>query len=141
MNVVRLKIDGKEVEVPQETTILQAAAAAGIEIPHLCYHPGLSPAGICRLCLVEAGGKLLTACYHLAEEGMEVFTNTERLKNLRRLNLELILSDHPQDCLTCEKNGACELQRYAYEFGLVENRFVGEGHERRKLLPREDNPF
>ncbi|MGB9757670.1 MAG: formate dehydrogenase subunit alpha [Candidatus Bipolaricaulaceae bacterium] len=141
MNVVRLKIDGKEVEVPQGTTILQAAAAAGIEIPHLCYHPGLSPAGICRLCLVEAGGKLLTACYHLAEEGMEVFTNTERLKNLRRLNLELILSDHPQDCLTCEKNGACELQRYAYEFGLVENRFVGEGHERRKLLPREDNPF
>jgi len=141
MNTVRLKIDGKEVEVPVGTTLLKAAEAAGIEIPHLCHHPALSPAGICRMCLVEANGRLLTACYHLAEEGMEVFTNTEKLRNLRRLNLELILSDHPQDCLTCERNGSCELQRYAYEFGLAENRFVGEDHERRKLPPREDNPF
>jgi formate dehydrogenase alpha subunit len=72
---------------------------------------------------------------------MEVLTRTEKLWNLRRLNLELILSDHPQDCLTCERNGSCELQRYAYEFGLAENRFVSEGHERRKIPPREDNPF
>jgi NADH dehydrogenase/NADH:ubiquinone oxidoreductase subunit G len=72
---------------------------------------------------------------------MEVLTRTEKLWNLRRLNLELILSDHPQDCLTCERNGSCELQRYPYEFGLAENRFVSEGHERRKIPPREDNPF
>ena len=139
--LIRLKIDGKEVEVPEGTTILRAAEAAGIEIPHLCYHPELSPAGACRLCLVEVDGRLLTACYHRAEEGMEVRTDTERLRRLRRLTLELILSDHPMDCLTCEKNGSCELQRYAYEFGLEENRFIGPHHARKEAPPREDNPF
>ena len=138
---VRLIIDGREVEVPEGTTILAAAGTAGIEIPHLCHHPELSPAGICRLCLVEADGRLLTACYHRVEEGMEVRTDTERLRRLRRLNLELILSDHPLDCLVCERNGSCELQRYAYEHGLEVNRFAGPDHERRELPAREDNPF
>lgn len=138
---VTLRIDGKEVTVPEGTTILEAAEAAGIEIPHLCYHPELSPAGACRLCLVEVDGKLLTACYHRVQEGMEVHTDTERLRRLRRLTLELILSDHPLDCLTCERNGSCELQRYAYEFGLEENRFAGPDHARKVIPPREDNPF
>jgi len=129
------------VEVPEGTTILAAAAAAGIEIPHLCHHPELSPAGICRLCLVEVDGRLLTACYHRAAEGMEVHTDTDRLRRLRRLNLELILSDHPLDCLVCERNGTCELQRYAYEFGLEGNRFRGPDYDRQELPAREDNPF
>ena len=139
--LVKLRIDGKEVEVPEGTTILEAAEAAGIEIPHLCYHPELPPAGVCRLCLVEVDGRLLTACYHRVEEGMEVLTDTERLRRLRRLTLELILSDHPLDCLTCERNGSCELQRYAYEFGIEENRFAGPDHARRELPVREDNAF
>lgn len=139
--LVRLRIDGKEVQVPAGTTILSAAASVGIEIPHLCFHPELSPAGVCRLCLVEANGRLLTSCYHQVEEGMEVRTDTERLRQLRKLNLELILSDHPQDCLTCERNGSCALQRYAYEFGIAENRFSGPDHDRRKLPVRKDNPF
>jgi len=136
-----LRIDDREVEVPEGTTILAAAEAAGIEIPRLCHHPELSPAGICRLCLVEVDGRLLTACYHPVEGGMEVRTDTDRLRRLRRLNLELILSDHPLDCLVCERNGSCELQRYAYEYGLETNRFVGPDHERRELPAREDNPF
>lgn len=141
MSEVRLRIDGKDVSVPKGTTILEAARLAGIEIPHLCHHPGLSPAGICRLCLVEVNGQLLTACYHQVQEGIEVLTNTEKLRWLRRLNLELILSDHPQDCLTCERNGSCELQRYAYELGLERNRFSGPDHARRAFPAREDNPF
>lgn len=140
-SLIRLRIDGREIKVPAGTSILVAAKQAGIEIPHLCAHPELLPAGICRLCLVEANGKLLTACYHRVEEGMDVQTNTERLRKLCQLNLELILSDHPLDCLTCERNGSCVLQRYAYEFGLVENRFRGPDHAQRKLPPREDNPF
>lgn len=139
--LVKLRIDGREVEVPVGTTILSAAQAAGLEIPHLCHHPELSPTGVCRLCLVEVDGQLLPACCHQAQEGMEVRTDTDRLRRLRRLILELILSDHPQNCLTCERNGSCELQRYAYNFGIEENRFAGPGHARRALLPREDNPF
>ena len=139
--LVRLRIDGREVEVPVGATVLEAAQAAGIEVPHLCHHPELSPVGACRLCLVEADGRLETSCNTPVREGMEVWTATERVKKLRRLVLELILSDHPLDCLTCERNGTCELQRYAYEFGIEENRFVGPDHARRALPPREDNPF
>jgi formate dehydrogenase alpha subunit len=139
--LVKLRIDGQEVEVPEGTTVLEAAEAAGIEIPHLCHHPELSPVALCRLCLVEVDGRLLTSCNTPVRAGMEVRTATERVKRLRRLVLELILSDHPLDCLTCERNGSCELQRYAYEFGIEENRFVGPDHARRELPPREDNPF
>lgn len=141
MGEVHLRIDGKEVTVPKGTTILAAAQKAGVEIPHLCHHPALPPAGICRLCLVEVNGQLLTSCHFQAQDGMEVQTNTERLWRLRRLTLELILSDHPQDCLTCERNGTCELQRYAYEYGLERNRFSGPDHARRVFPVREDNPF
>ena len=126
-------------EVPEGTTIL--AEAAGIEIPHLCHHPELSPAAVCRLCLVEADARLVTSCNTPVQEGLQVRTDSERARKLRRLILELILSDHPLDCLTCEKNGSCELQRYAYEFGIEENRFAGPDHARRELPVREDNPF
>ncbi len=138
---VRLAIDGQDVEVPPGTSILDAAHAAGIEIPHLCHHPHLTPAGICRLCLVEADGKLVTACRQPVRDGMAVRTDEERVRRIRRAVLELILSDHPQDCLTCDENGACPLQRYAYEYGIEENRFLGPDHERRRVPPREDNPF
>lgn len=141
MSEVRLRIDEREVTVPKGTTILAAAQKAGLEIPHLCYHPALPPAGICRLCVVEVNGQLLTSCHHEAQDGMEVRTNTERVRHLRRLTLELILSDHPQDCLICERNGSCELQRYAYEYELDKNRFVGADHARRSFPVREDNPF
>jgi len=139
--MVRLRIDGQEAEVPEGTTVLEAAARVGIEIPHLCYHPELTPAAICRLCLVEADGRLITACNTSVQAGLEVCTDSERVNRLRWLTLELILSDHPLDCLTCEKNGACDLQRYAYEFGLEENRFSGPDHGRKEIPPREDNPF
>jgi formate dehydrogenase alpha subunit len=138
---VRLRIDGQEVSVPAGLSVLTAAHAVGIEIPHLCYHPALSPAGICRLCLVEVDGKLTPACRERVREGMAVDTCSARVRRLRRLILELILSDHPLDCLTCDQNGACDLQRYAYAYGIEANRFRGPDHERRSAPPREDNPF
>lgn len=138
---VTATIDGRVVSLPPGLSILEAAQAIGIEIPHLCHHPGLSPVGICRLCLVEVDGRLVPSCREPLQEGMTVHTSTARLQRLRRLILELILSDHPQDCLTCERNGSCELQRYAYEYGIETNRFVGPDHERRTAPAREDNPF
>ncbi len=118
---VRLTIDGREVEVPQGTTVLKAAESLGIEIPHLCYLEGLAPGGACRLCLVELdGSKLVPSCTQRVRDGMEVRTDTERVREARRFVLELMWSIHPGDCATCEKAGACELQRYTYQLGIKE---------------------
>jgi len=138
---VSFTVDGQVVQVPEGTRLLEAAKAIGIEIPNLCNYPELTPAGICRLCLVEVDGRLVPSCTTVVQEGLQVRTNSDSLYRLRRLVLELILSDHPQDCLTCDKAGGCPLQRYAYEFKLERNRFVGPDHERRDLAVREDNPF
>jgi len=117
---VRLTIDGRNVVVPAGETILNAAEAAGIDIPTLCHHPLLKPSGACRMCLVEVEGArgLLTACTTPVSSGMVVRTRTERVIDARRTVLELILSEHPLDCLTCERNGNCRLQDYAYEYGV-----------------------
>ena len=138
---VTLTIDQVPVTVPEGTTILDAARAVGIEIPHLCHDPALHlpPTSSCRLCLVEVkGAKALAAsCSHPVSASMEVSTNTEKLSQTRRLVLELLLSNHPHDCLTCERAGACDLQRYAYELGVKEPRFEGE---RVAVEPLQDGP-
>jgi len=127
---VSLTIDGIEVVAPRGTTILHAAIGAGIDIPHLCYDPTLSlpPSGSCRLCVVEVAGldKPVASCTHPVTEGMEVRTNTHKLRQTRRMIIELLLSDHPHDCLTCEKNGECDLQKYAYELGVKESTYAAQ---------------
>ena len=127
---VSLKIDGIEVTAPKGGTILEAALEAGIHIPHLCYNPALClpPTSSCRLCLVEVeGAKALTAsCSHVVSEGMVVRAHTDELREIRRMIVELLLSDHPHDCLTCEQAGRCELQNCAYELGVKEAEFKGE---------------
>ena len=140
MREVTLTIDGQTVRVPPGATILEAASSLGIEIPQLCYLEGLSPFSGCRLCLVEVEGArtLVPACSHPVKEGIIVRTTSERVLHARRLVLELLLSDHPQDCLTCERNGACKLQDYAYQYGLSTIRFAGERHH----YPLDErNPF
>ena len=128
METVKLSINGQQVEAEQGSTILQAAMAAGVYIPTLCYHPDLPVEGVCRVCLVEVEGQRLLqpACAFPVGEGMVVNTHSRAVREARKLVVELMLSNHPADCLTCSRNTNCELQRLAKEFGIRETRFVGE---------------
>lgn len=136
----KVKIDHKSIDVPEGTTVLDAARMLDIPIPTLCHHPKLTPFGGCRLCLVEIKGipRPVTSCTTPVSDGMEVFTSTPLIEDLRKTVLELILSDHPNDCMVCEKAGDCTLQELAYFYGLRENRFEGE---RRRYTKRDGNPF
>jgi len=127
---VSLLINNREVTVPAGATILQAAIQAGVRIPTLCHSRDLIPAGACRICLVEVAGarNLVTACSYPVSAGMKVTTDSDRVVNARRLVMELLLSDHPLDCMTCEKAGDCMLQDLAYQMGVPGSRFKGEKH-------------
>lgn len=140
MKEIRLNIDGREVESEGGVTILEAARKAGIEIPHLCYRDDLTPTSACRLCVVEVEGArtLIASCAYPAADKMVVKTQTERVLDARRLVIEFLLSDHPYDCMTCEKSGSCKLEKYAYELGIRQPRFVGEKHN---YPVRSANPF
>lgn len=138
--MVTLTIDGRKVTVKKLSSVLDAARKLDIPIPTLCHHPKLSPYGGCRLCIVEIKGiaKPLTACTTPVSEGMEVITTSPYIEKLRRTTLELLLSDHPNDCMVCEKAGNCTLQELAYFYGIRGNRFEGE---RRIYTKRDGNPF
>jgi len=140
MDTVTLIIDGKEVKARKGTTVLDAALEADIYIPTLCYHPDLTPFGACRLCIVEIEGMagFPPACTTPAAEGMTVHTNTEKLQELRRNIMELILSEHPYSCLTCSKNLNCELQRVARYIGLEK---VTLPYSSKELPIDRENPF
>ena len=120
-----LTIDGKQITAEEGETILQAATEAGIKIPTLCHLEGVYDIGACRLCLVEVAGtpKLLPACSLKVAEGMEVSTNTERLRNYRRMTLELLFAERNHVCAVCVANGHCELQTLAYSQGLDHVRY------------------
>lgn len=133
MSLINIKINGKDIQVAAGTTVLQAAKKVGIEIPTLC-HMNLhdlniehNPGG-CRICVVEVAGRrnLAPACVTKVTEGMEVKTHTMRVLNARKTVLELILSDHPFECLTCAKNGTCDLQKLAQDLGVREIHYQGE---------------
>ena len=125
MNTVTLTIDGVQVTVPANYTILEAAAEAGINIPTLCYLKDINQIGACRLCLVEIEGAraLQAACVSQVGEGMVVRTNTEKLRANRKLNLELLLSNHNRECTTCPRSKNCELQALCHEYGVEDVRF------------------
>jgi len=125
MEEFKLTIDGRELSARPGQTVLQVALAGGIRIPHLCYDPRLTPTGACRLCLVEVGGKeaLDTACTLAAAPGLTVRTDTPAVRALRKMTLEFLVSEHNLSCTTCDRDGDCLLQDYAYEFGIQENRF------------------
>ncbi|MDR3333188.1 MAG: [FeFe] hydrogenase, group A [Synergistaceae bacterium] len=134
---VDMTIDGQSITVPKSYTILQAASSAGLDIPHLCYHPELAREGNCRVCLVEVKGakSLLASCVYPVADGMEVQTNTSSVREARRTVVELLLANHPADCLFCVKNQRCELQQIAADLGIRQVRFKGE----RKHAPRDTN--
>ncbi|MBQ3523524.1 MAG: iron hydrogenase small subunit [Clostridia bacterium] len=127
--MVNIKINNKPYTVPKGSTILEAARYAGIEIPTLCYLKDINEIGACRMCMVEVKGarSLVAACVFPVNEGMEIFTNTEKVRHSRKLTLELILSNHDRKCLSCVRSGTCELQQLCKEFGVdIEDRYDGE---------------
>ncbi len=130
----KLTINGVEVTTPGPATILEAAKSAGIEIPHYCYHPGLSVVGQCRMCQVEIEKmpKLATACNTQAADGMVVRTNSARVEKARRAVLEFYLLNHPLDCPICDRGGECPLQDYTLKYGPGESRSVEEKVHRTK---------
>ena len=125
MSEMNLTVDGREVLAQPGQTVLHVALANGIDIPHLCHDPRLTPTGACRLCLVEIAGErgLQTACTRLAAPGMVVKTNTEEVRSLRKTTLEMLLSEHRVACTTCDRDGSCLLQDYAYQYQADEARF------------------
>lgn len=128
MEMVNIKINNMPLSVPKGISILEAARTAGIEIPTLCYLKKINEIGACRICMVEVKGarSLVTACVYPVNEGMEIFTNTERVRKSRKTTLELILSTHDRKCLSCIRSGTCELQQLCKEFGVDdEGRFDG----------------
>src|SRR5690606_9224232 len=104
-------------------TVLQVCQRNGIHIPTLCHDKRLNPTGSCRLCLVEIKGKLDTSCTVQVRDGMEVSTRNEHVVKGRRQVLDLLFSNHPNDCLTCKKSGSCDLQDYCYEYDVKEGSF------------------
>lgn len=130
METVNLKINGIPVKAPKGSTILDAARHTGIEIPTLCYMKDINEIGACRMCIVEAnegrGFRIVTSCVYPVSEGMEVLTNTERIQKYRRTTLELILSVHDKNCLSCVRSTNCELQKLCFDYGVDHSRFDGE---------------
>jgi len=132
MSKIHLTINGRAVEADAGDTILAAARKADIRIPTLCFHPALPPEESCRLCVVEMvrgrWSSLVAACVYPAREGMVIETDTDQVIKARKYILELILSDHPLDCLTCNAAGSCELMDLAYEYGIKESSLSGQTH-------------
>jgi formate dehydrogenase major subunit len=140
---VTLEIDGNQVTVPKGTSLMRAAMDAGIRVPKLCATDSLEPFGSCRLCLVEIDGRkgFPASCTTPAESGMTVRTQTPRLQELRKGVMELYISDHPLDCLTCSANGNCELQDMAGVTGLREVRYGFDGANHLDSKKDESNPY
>ena len=128
VEMVNVIIDGVSVQVEKGSTILQAAQKAGINIPTLCYLKDVNQIGACRVCLVEVKGAkaLQPSCVYPVTEGLEVMTNTAKVREARKGVVELLLSNHPADCLNCVRSGSCELQNLAQQMGIRKNRFEGE---------------
>lgn len=138
--MINLTIDGRQAAVPDGSTVLNAARHLQIDIPTLCHDPRIKPYGACRLCIVEISGmaKPVTSCTTPAANGMLVTTKSEKLYRLRKTTVELLLSDHPNDCMTCIGTGDCRLQELAYSFGIRKNRFEGAMRDHHRV---DANPF
>jgi predicted molibdopterin-dependent oxidoreductase YjgC len=138
---VRLTIDGNLIEAEEGAGLLQTARQNGLTIPTLCYHRDLTPTGNCRICVVEVQGQrfLQAACVTNVWEGMVVQTHSERVVRARRQTLEMMLANHPQDCLTCDSSGVCELQDLAYDYQVEVPKWGSKGT--RYQVDSDPNPF
>jgi len=123
---VTLTVDGKKLNVPAGTLLIEACKSTGIEVPAFCYYPGLSLQGACRMCLVEIAKmpKLQTACTTVVTEGMIVTTESDTITQARKSMLELLLGNHPLDCPVCDAGGECELQDMTFKYGAAESKYM-----------------
>lgn len=137
---IKITIDDKSIQTQPGRWLLDVALENGIDIPHLCHHKELLPTGSCRMCLVEIDGvpKPVHSCGTVVADGMVVHTQTDHVESLRRQVMDMFISDHPLDCVVCDKNGACDLQKYAYQYNISESSFPVE-LSRAKYI--DDNPF
>ncbi|HYE99093.1 MAG TPA: 2Fe-2S iron-sulfur cluster-binding protein, partial [Planctomycetota bacterium] len=133
---VNVTVDGMEITVPKGTRILDACAMAGVDVPHYCYHPGLSAPAQCRMCLVEVekAPKLVPACTGTVAPGQVILTESEKALKAREGVLEFYLVNHPLDCPVCDQSGECKLQDYAH----AEGRFHGRSKEPKRIFGRDD---
>ena len=124
--MINIKINGNEYQAPDGMTILDACKRTGIEIPTLCYLEDVSRNSSCGVCVVEVKGarSLVRSCTACVHEGTEIVTNSARIRDARKTNVELILANHPKDCLSCLRNQNCELQTIASDLGVKDGRFV-----------------
>lgn len=138
---ITITLNGTNYEVGQDQTILQAARQNGVRIPTLCYHKDLTPTGNCRMCMVEVKNSrfLQAACVTQVANGMEINTMSEKVVKSRRLSLQMMLANHPQDCITCEAGGDCELQDLAYEYKVEVPEWGSKGN--RYWVDSDPNPF
>src|SRR5690554_2001477 len=139
MSKITLTIDEQVVQVEAGTTVLEAAREVGIEIPTLCYHPDLSLHGSCRVCVVEDqdSHRLFASCVTPVVDGMKISTRSAHARKARKKNVELLLANHPNDCLGCDRNGSCELQDIVHKLGINRKdveKFAGEMRD----LPLDD---
>lgn len=127
--MLTLKINGKEI-IAEKDTIFNVASKNGIEIPNLCYDKRLFPFGACRVCIVEDKKRgIIPSCHTPIDDGMEIETNSENVIKHRKVIFELLLANHPLDCMTCEKSGDCKFEKYCYEYGVKDTRFKGRKRE------------
>src|SRR5215469_6887032 len=132
--MVELTVDGKPVRVPNGTTIFEAARTSGVPIPTLCHSQNQTPVGVCRLCVVDTGARVLSAsCVRPVEPGMKVVTNSDKVLRARKTLLELLVSDHPSPCARQEKSSDCELEALAKSAGIAQPRFA------RRLIARAED--
>ncbi len=138
--MIELTIDGQKIHTHPGKTVMEAALEYGIDIPRLCYHPELSVAGGCRLCQVEVEGfpDPMASCGLACQEGMTIRTRSPQLYEIRRDVIDLFVAEHPLDCVTCDKSGACLLQKYAYEFNVTQ---TSHEFQLSRDLYQDDNPF
>lgn len=137
--MAEIMINGIDYQVEKDSTVLEACRKVGIDIPTLCHDERLEPSAACRLCVVEVKGRknLMTSCSLKVEDGMVIETHSQKVIKARTDILDLLFSNHPQDCLTCDKSGDCRLQDYCYEYGIEKGSYVGE----KKDYPIDDSNY
>lgn len=132
MNTIKIMIDGIESEIAKGTTVLEAARDLGIHIPSLCYMKGINHSSSCRVCVVEVGPRLIASCTLIAEEGMKIQTNSKKVRDARRTSVELLLSDHDRECLSCSRSGGCELQTVSSGLNIRKVTYAGDKSSQEK---------